>query len=927
MVLNPFEQISRSSDAMLEEQYANLRAQIPLMYALMFVDAAFLGIATHGQVPALYSLAIPCVLCTIVALRSAVWLSRRGRSVAPRQIRHYLYGTVAGAGLVSAGFGVWGMLLLDDGDLMRSAAIALYVFVGAISACYCLQALPLAGWLVLLCGGLPVTARLVTSGDMVLTGLGVTFVLTGGVLLRILANSFAGLKELLHSRGEMGTLIAALQDSQEHYRHSVELSPQIPWIAAPDGLLTELGPRWSALTGLNMAQSLGTGWVAALHAEDLPRVRDLWERAVTTGQDEVADTRYRLRQKDGSYRWFRARAFPRRAASGTILSWYGSLEDIDEQVMAERALQESEERYRLASLASNDIILEVSLTQDRIDWGGAAATIFGYDVIANGASRRWWVERVHPRDRRRMLADFRRLRDPAMVHWEQEFRFRAADRSYLNLMARGHVVRDAVGQPLRMIGTLQDVTARKRYEDGLLRAAHYDSLTQLPNRVLFAERLEEALNAARRSERHVGLVVLDVDRFKTVNDSLGHDAGDVLLREIARRLTRRAPLSATVARLGGDEFAIILPDLESIEARGRIVERLLAQVAGPMFHDGRQIEVSLSAGSAVAFADGITSEDLHKSADLALYAAKSEGMGRLSYFRHDFRDAAAQRTQMLQNARQALKGDRIVPFYQPKVCLRTGACVGFEALLRWHDTQGLQAPAGISAAFDDPGLSVQLTDRMLDRVVADMVRWHDRGIPFHSIAVNGSAGDFMRGDFAERILERLLKAELPPSVIELEVTETVFLGQLAETVSAALTMLSSQGVQISLDDFGTGYASLTHLKQFPVDSIKIDRSFVSMLGAAETEDDAIVGAVIDLAGNLDIRTVAEGIETSAQLAHLVVKGCDVGQGYLFGRPMAGAQVAEVIAAWDDEAVASLWASADWESELRRMHQGRFPLGR
>ena len=912
---------------MLTEQYAILTAQIPLMYALLFVDAVFLGLATYGLVPQIYSVGIPAALFLVMAVRAGIWVARRGQAVTLRQIRRYLVGSLIGASVISACFGGWGLVLMGQADPTRGTAIALYVFVAAMSACYCLQALPLAGWLVILFGAAPVTAALVTSGDLYLTGIGVTFILTAAVLLRILGNSFAGLQELLRSRAEMAALITALQDSEAHYRHSVDLSPQIPWIADPSGLVTELGPRWAAVTGLDLSQSLGTGWSMAVHPEDLPRVQDLWERALAIGGEEVADTRYRLRQKDGTYRWYRARGFPRTDGSGAIVAWYGSLEDIEEQVMAERALQDSEERYRLASQASSDIILEVSLVRDRIDWGGAAATIFGYDVIANGSSRRWWIERVHPADRAAMLADFKRLDNAEIVHGSQEFRFRAADRSYLNLIARGHVVRGADGSPLRLIGTLQDVTARKRYEEGLLWAAHYDSLTRLPNRVLFAQRLEEALQAARQSGRHVGLVVLDVDRFKTVNDSLGHDAGDVLLCEIARRLTARAPASATVARLGGDEFAIILPDLPDIATRARIVERVLAQVAGPMFHDGRQIEVSLSAGSAAAFADGLTSEDLHKSADLALYAAKSEGSGQVSYFRHDLRDAAARRTQMLQNARQALHGNRIVPFYQPKVCLRTGACVGFEALLRWHDGHGLQRPAGISAAFDDPGLSAQLTERMLDRVIADMVRWHDNGVAFHSIAINGSAGDFMRGDFAERILERLIKAGLPPSVIELEVTETVFLGQLAETVSAALTTLSAHGVAIALDDFGTGYASLTHLKQFPVDSLKIDRSFVSMLGAAETEDDAIVGAVIDLAGNLAIRTVAEGIETTAQLAHLVVKGCDVGQGYLFGRPMAGGHVAEVIAAWDKEAVCALWASADWETELRKVHQGHLPLAR
>lgn len=920
MVQNPFHQITRSSDAMLAEQYAQLRAQIPLMYALMMVDAIFVGIATHGRVPALYSLGVPACLCVITGIRALMWIARRHRQARVEQVRRYLFGAVIGAGIISAAFGGWGLLLLDEADPVRAMAIALYVLIGAISACHCLQALPLAGWLVLICGGLPVTTRLVMSEDWYLVGIGISFILASGLLLRSMARNFAAFTELLQSRSDMGALIDALQSSQEHYRHSVALNPQIPWIADPMGKLTELGPRWSVLTGMTLAQSLGEGWASALHPDDLPRVQEVWTRAITTGDDRDADTRYRLRLKDGTYRWFRARAFARHHAQGQIICWYGHLEDIEDQVVAERALQESEERYRLASLASNDMVLDIALTHDAIEWSGAARTIFGHEVPGEGASRWWWIRRLHPADRRRVLEELRQLAREGSKLWQQDFRFRAADHSWLDLSARGHVVRDLHGRPSRLIASVQDVTARKRYEDTLRWAAHYDALTHLPNRTLFAERLEAALRDARRMRRHVGLVVLDVDRFKSVNDSMGHDGGDALLVEIAYRLTHFAPSSALVARLGGDEFAIILPDLTQAAQRDRIVEMLLADVAGPMIHAGRPLEVSLSAGSAVAFADGTTSEDLHKSADLALYAAKREGVGRLRYFQPDMRDAAARRLQMLSDARAALRDDRVVPFYQPKVCLRTGRCAGFEALLRWHDHQGLQRPGAIMAAFDDPRLSLQITDRMLDRVIADMVEWQARGIDFHSVAINGSAGDFMRGDFAERILGRLSKADLAPSMIELEVTETVFLGQLANTVSTALDTLSRKGVNIALDDFGTGYASLTHLKQFPVDTLKIDQSFVSMLGVVETEDAAIVGAVIDLASNLGIRTVAEGIETPAQLAHLMVKGCDVGQGYLLGRPMPAQQVAQVIAQWDTHTLEALCAGADWETALRKVHQ-------
>lgn len=909
---------------MLREQYANLRAQIPLMYGMMFINAWFLGIVTYGDVPAVLSPGVPAILSVMIVIRLAVWIFRSKREPAPPEIRRYLYGTIAIAAALSAAFGGWGLLLLSHEDPVRTTSVALYVFVGSIGCCYCLQSLPVAGWLVLLFGALPVTARLLLSHDWYLVGIGLTFVLVAGVILRTLASSHAALKQILHTRSEMGVALAALQRSEEHHRYSVELNPQIPWIADAQGQILELSPRWAALTGLELQQSLGDGWERAVHPGDLPAVLELWAHALETGRGEIADTRYRLRLADGSYRWHRARAWPRLDADGRVVIWYGSLEDIDDQVTAENALQESEERYRLAALASNDVIWDVSLERDHIAWNDAAAVVLGYPETSMGTTQQWWMDRIHPDDREEVLAQFAHRESIEQNQWTQEFRFRAGDGRYLNMIARGYAVRDQHGRATRLIGSLQDITAQKRYEGALRRAAHYDALTRLPNRVLFAERLELALATTRTRGGHVGLVVLDVDRFKTINDNFGHDTGDALLREIAVRLVHRGPKSSTIARLGGDEFAIILPGVEDHRSWRDAVEKLLADVTGAMFHDEREVQISLSAGAAFAFADGETPEELHKSADLALYAAKSEGLGRVSFFVPELREAAEREKQMLADARIALQEDRIIPFYQPKVCLRTGRLTGFEALLRWQHMRGLRPPAAINAAFEDTGISVQLTNRMLDRVIADMERWRGDGIEFGRVAVNGSPGDFRHGDFAERILDRLRRADLDPSVIELEVTESVFLGQLAEKVSKTLETLSSAGVMIALDDFGTGYASLTHLKQFPVNALKIDRSFVSRLGAQDTEDAAIVGAVIDLAKNLRIETVAEGIETQAQLARLMEKGCDQGQGFLFARPMVASQVDDLVLRWDAVEILARAGSEDWSEAARKLHADRFP---
>lgn len=414
--------------------------------------------------------------------------------------------------------------------------------------------------------------------------------------------------------------------------------------------------------------------------------------------------------------------------------------------------------------------------------------------------------------------------------------------------------------------------------------AYTDHLTGLPNRALFAERLEAALKNAAMTHELVGLLILDVDHFKTVNDGMGHAAGDALLKEIGARLSANMAPPATVARIGGDEFAVIVPGLTQADVKEATVRAALRGLDVPVPFEGRTMDAHVSAGGALWPRDGDDAAELLKSADLALYAAKAAGGGALRGFRPAMREAARRRTTMMSAARGALNDGRIFPFYQPKIRLMTGEVVGFEALLRWHHPRdGLQHPRSIGAALEDKDLAADLTDRMMDGIFADMRGWLEAGVPFGKIAINGAAADFFRGELADRILDRLCRFAIPPERLELEVTESVFVGQRAESVERTLNNLSEAGVTIALDDFGTGYASLTHLKQFPVDVLKIDQSFVSKLtdDDDEEEDAVIVDAVLNLAHSLGMMTVAEGIETLGQRNYLRRKGCDLGQGYLF----------------------------------------------
>lgn len=893
--------LSGQPEAVPREQYASLTRQVPLMYALMFLNVLFLALVTADGGSWAVSFIAPLALTVIIAVRGAAWYARRGREISNDQIGRYLRWTIIRAGAFSLVFGGWGLYLFLSADPFHTTAIALFIFVGSISCCYCLQALPAAARLVLLFGAMPVTVGLLFTRDLYFTGMGLTFLLGAGVILRTIATTRSAVYESLRARSEMAELLAALQRSEEHYRFSVELNPQIPWISDPEGRIVEVGPRWTELTGVPAEAALGLGWADAVHPDDRPEVLAHWNEALTSEDNAVADVRYRVRHSDGSFRWCRARANPRRDGAGHILSWYGTLEDIDDQVTAELALRESEERYRLASRATNDVIWDWSHSTGRIEWGNGAEQVLGYPEVAGGTPLDWWKAHIHAQDLAAVEAIYERILANRQDSWSHEYRFRAANGNFINLFSRGYVVRDVEGNAVRSIGALLDVTDVRKAETELRWAANHDALTGLPNRKLFGEALEAALASASADRSCVGVIVIDVDGFKLLNDSMGHAAGDHLLRTVATRLQANVAADVIVARLGGDEFAVIVTGLRAGEPIIPAATAILEGVADTLTIDEGVVEVSISAGAALWPADGSEAEAILKSADLALYAAKADGAGVIRAFQPEMREAAESRKAMLREARDALNDDRIIPFYQAKIDLKTGAVVGFEALLRWHHhRRGLQPPGSIRAAFEDTLLASALTDRMIDRVLVDIERLSEKDAAFGRIAINGSLADFRRDDFADRILTKFQQKGLSPTLLELEVTESVFVDHLAANVERALQALVSEGVSIALDDFGTGYASLTHLQQFPVHVLKIDRSFISRLDSADSADFAIVHGVIDIAHRMKIATVAEGVENENQVAQLGALGCDIAQGYLVSRAIGVERLPDWLARWSQQ---------------------------
>jgi diguanylate cyclase (GGDEF)-like protein/PAS domain S-box-containing protein len=455
-------------------------------------------------------------------------------------------------------------------------------------------------------------------------------------------------------------------------------------------------------------------------------------------------------------------------------------------------------------------------------------------------------------------------------------------------------IRDRRGRISRLLAISRDITGDRDAAERLRRLAEQDPLTDLPNRRSFQMRVEAAALRAKEGNSNFGLLLLDLDHFKHVNDTLGHGAGDHLLRTVAGRLRELLEGHAFLARLGGDEFAVIAHDIGEDCELIRLGEAILECLQPPECFDGRLIHASASIGGALFPDDATSARELLKNADTALYATKARGRGGVQMFRQQMRQQAQREASQLSLARVAVAEGSVLPFYQPKICLASNRIIGFEALLRWeHPRLGIQLPETIGEAFKHYDLASRLGELIQQAVISDVRSWLHEGLDFGHVSLNASPAEFMRDDYAERLLKRLGEAEICPSLLQIEVTEHVFLAQGAGYVERALRLLSASGLRISLDDFGTGYSSLSHIKDFPVDTLKIDKSFVSTVEIMP-QSAAIVRALVDLARNLSIEVVAEGVENDAQRKFLTGIGCGYGQGFLFSKPVKMADVADLL---------------------------------
>ena len=563
---------------------------------------------------------------------------------------------------------------------------------------------------------------------------------------------------------------------------------------------------------------------------------------------------------------------------------------LSERARFEGALRESEQRYALAAQGANDGLWDWDLKHHRVYFSPRWKAMLGYDEDEVGESPEDWTGRAHPDDAAALVAALGAHVEGRSPHFELEHRMLHKSGQYRWMLSRGIVVRDQEGRASRMAGSQTDITDRKLAEERLVHDAFHDPLTGLPNRALFMDRLGQAVERYRRDPAHsFAVLFLDLDRFKVVNDSLGHTSGDRLLIEVGRRLAACARAGDTVARLGGDEFTILLEGARDAHAAVHMAERVQDQLARPCDLGGHQHSTSASVGIALSGIGESRAEDILRDANIAMHRAKAAGKARHQVFDAAMHSQAIEALRLETELRRAVACGEMCVYYQPIISLRDGRVSGVEALVRWrHPARGLVYPDKFLPAAEETGLILEIDRFVLDEACRQAGEWRCGGHGGPSVAVNLSAKHFSAPDLFGRVCQSLKRHSLPPGCLKLEITEGVLLSD-AEQVKATLGRLRGAGVDLYLDDFGTGYSSLSYLHRFPLSALKIDRSFVERIGA-KGEQAELARAIVMMARGLKLSVIAEGIETDAQLAHLRAMGCELGQGNLFSRPAAPAEV-------------------------------------
>ncbi len=654
-----------------------------------------------------------------------------------------------------------------------------------------------------------------------------------------------------------------------------------------------------------LADILGFGSVEALAQEGRPilkqltgehdRRQDLSEQLARNGRAIHFETRIERHDEQPIWVSENLRLVP--DEQGHALYYEGTLHDITERKQREEARRAMEERYALALRGASDGLWDWDLLKERIFLSHRWTQILGYEEHELSERPEEWFDRVHPDDIERLKAEIDSHLEGLTPHLENQHRLMHRDGTYHWLLCRGMAVHDGNGKPIRLAGSLTDITKQKLAEEQLLHDAFHDALTGLPNRPLITDRIGKAIWRSKRREDYLFAVLsIDLDSFKVINDGLGHLAGDRLLLAIAKRLEDGLRTNDSIARVGGDEFIILLDGLKHDHDAANVAKRLSDALAKPYRLCGQQVFTTPSIGIALSSTGYDRPEDMIRDADTAMFKAKTAGRGKFQVFDRAMHEQAIERLQLEGALRYAIDSRQFIVHYQPIVNLESGLLAGFEALVRWpHPTRGLMHPAQFIPIAEETGLIIGIGKWVLEEACEQLKQW-SRKFAEHAplmMSVNLSGRQLAQPDMIDNARRAIERSQVDATRLKLEITESVLMEH-AGAAGKQLQALRELGIGLSIDDFGTGYSSLSYLHRFSLDTLKVDQSFISEIREAGQKPQ-VVQAIVSLAHNLDMDVVAEGVTSQAQLEAARSLGCEYGQGFYFSPPIPAIQADEMIA--------------------------------
>jgi len=644
------------------------------------------------------------------------------------------------------------------------------------------------------------------------------------------------------------------------------------------GQITTLNPAFTKLTGFSraeMQQMPPTELIAAPDAEP-GLLRDILSSLASTGHWQ-GELLVHTKQGQPSPQWVTVSAL--QDQQGVLEQYVVVFTDLSELKQAERRLEESEQSYRSLFAHNPDAVLSINHTGHYYHVNPEAEKQTGYK--AEEMYEKTFHELIMPEERPHCNEHFAICLSGQPTKFETKILHRAGHLVDIHVTAVPIIVHERV---IGVHAITRDITDRKRTEALINHMAYHDPLTELPNRRLFTDRLEAALERVQRGEEKLAVIFLDMDRFKVINDSLGHSFGNELLKAIAVRLTACVSPEQTVARMGGDEFTVLMPCIRCECDVEPVAKRMLAELEKPFVLDGREFYITGSMGIALAPEHGLNADELMKQADHAMYYAKEQGKNTYQFYQAAMQAKASKRLTLENELHKALMRGEISIYYQPQVAIDSQQVIGFEALLRWqHPVLGRISPADFIPIAEETGLIVPIGEWVLRTACHQSMAWQRAGYAPLRVAVNLSARQFQQRNLTETVANVLRESGLPPAQLELEITESIAMFN-TDRVIEKLHALHRLGIQIAIDDFGTGYSSLSYLRKFPIHTLKIDRSFISDI-SADADNASIVSVILAMAKTLKLNAIAEGVETHEQLDFLERNGCQEMQGYLFSRPL------------------------------------------